>query len=264
MKLKTPMLSSLTESCCPPPEILLLPALRMLMNSLRDRRSPSHSLMPRRALSQILLPRARLSCRTQTNQSSLKETSRELRRVGMTPRRRHKTDFNFSMKPRMLSLAMLKTMKQLLQNLKLQKRKLRRLRKCSTLKLLMLTSRRDKTFSRRALTLLMASLIPSMPTWLPCPSQFLRTRRKLLQRKLQLLRTSLRSMDASPPQSRRLRTLLLILLLLTTPSRQLIHGKMLQQLSLQTSRKLLGPCSLRIELQEQWISRKTLQPSLKF
>merc|ERR1711970_1541494 len=189
---------------------------------------------------------------------------RELRRVGMTQRRRHKTDFNSSMKPRMLSLVMLKTMKQLLQNLKLRKRKLRRLRKCSTLKLLMLTSRRDKTFSRRALTLLMGSLILSMPIWLPCPSQFLRTRRKLLQRKLQLLRKSLRLTDALPPQSRRLRTLLLILLLLTTPSRQLIHGKMLQQLSLQTSRKLLGLCSLRIELQEQWISRKTLQPSLKF
>merc|ERR1719206_1616303 len=43
----------------------------------------------------------------------------------MTPRRRHKTDFNSSMRPRMLSLAMLKTMKQLLQNLKLPKRKSR-------------------------------------------------------------------------------------------------------------------------------------------
>merc|ERR1739848_346657 len=152
--------------------------------------------------------------------------------------------------------------KQLLQNLKLQKRKLRRLRKCSTLKLLMLISRRDKTFSRRALTLSMGSLIPSMPIWLPCPSQFLRTRRKLLPRKLQLSRTSLRSMDALPPQSRRLRTLLLILLLLTTPLRQLVHGKMLQQPSLQTSRKLLGPCSLRIELQEQWISKKSIVTDL--
>merc|ERR1712168_1018799 len=118
----------------------------------------------------------------------------------------------------MLSLVMLKTMKQLLQNLKLQKRKLRRSRKCSTLRQPMLISRRDRTFSRRAPTLSMDSLIPSMPIWLPCPSQFLRTRRKLLQRKLQLLRTSLRSMDVLPPQSRRLKILLLTSLLLTTDS----------------------------------------------
>merc|ERR1712013_907698 len=160
-------------------------------------------------LSQTLLPRARLSYRTQTSQSSLKEMSRGLKRVGMTPRRRHKTDFNSSMRPRMLSLAMLKTMKQLLQNLKLPKRKSRRSRKCSTWRQPMLIPRRDRTFLRRAPTLSMDSLIPSMPIWLPCPSPFLRTRRKLLQRKLQLLRTNLRSMDVLPPQSRRLKILLL-------------------------------------------------------
>merc|ERR1719206_307030 len=182
----------------------------------------------------------------------------------MTPRRRHKTDFNSSMRPRMLLLAMLKTMKQLLQNLKLPKRKSRRSRKCSTLRQPMLISRRDRTFLRRAPTLSMDSLIPSMPIWLPCPSPFLRTRRKLLQRKLQLSRTSLRSMDVLPPQSRRLKILLLTRLLLTTPLRQLIHGKMLQQLNSQTSRKLLELCSLKIELQEPWISRKTLQPSSRF
>merc|ERR1719471_2445136 len=33
------MLSSLMESCCPPPETLLLPVLRTLMNSLKDRRN---------------------------------------------------------------------------------------------------------------------------------------------------------------------------------------------------------------------------------
>merc|ERR1711875_22743 len=132
-----------------------------------------------------------------------------VKRVGMTPRRRHKTDFNSSMRPRMLSLAMLKTMKQLLQNLKLPRRKSRRSKKCSTSRQPMLISRRDRTFLRRAPTLSMDSLIPSMPIWLPCPSPFLRTRRKLLQRKLQLLRTSLRSMDVLPPQSRRLKILLL-------------------------------------------------------
>merc|ERR1712050_670868 len=47
---------------------------------------------------------------------------------------------------KMPSLAMLKTMKQLLQSLKLQRRRSRRSRKCSILMQQMLTSRRDKTF----------------------------------------------------------------------------------------------------------------------
>merc|ERR1719347_2075362 len=182
----------------------------------------------------------------------------------MTPRRRHKIDFSSSMKLRMPSLAMLKTMKQLLQSLKLQRRKSRRSRKCSILMLPMLTSRRDKTFLRRALIPLMDFLTPSMPIWPQCPSQFPRTRKRFLPRKLQLSRRRLRSLDVSHPQLRRLRTLLLILLLLITPSRLLIHGKMLQPLSLLISRKLLEPCSLRTELPELWTFRKTLQPNLKF
>merc|ERR1712142_89024 len=222
-----------------------------------DKRSPSPSLTLRRALSQISLPRVRLSCRTQTSQSSWKEMSRELRRAGMTPKRRHKTDCSFSMKPRMPLLAMLKTMKQLLQSLKLQRRRSRRLRKCSILKLPMLTSRRDKTFLRRAPIPLMDSLTPSMPIWPQCPSQFPRTRKRFLPRKLQLSRKSLRSLDVSPPQLRRLRILLLILLLSITPSRLLIHGKMLQQLSLVISRKLPEPCSLKTELPELWTFRPT-------
>merc|ERR1711872_323367 len=231
---------------------------------LRDKRSPSPSLTLRRALSQLSLPRVRLSCRTQTSQSSWKEMSRELRRAGMTQKRRHKTDFSFSMKPRMPLLAMLKTMKQLLQSLKLQRRRSRRLRKCSILKLPMLTSRRDKTFLRRAPIPLMDSLTPSMPIWPQCQSQFPRTRKRFLPRKLQLSRRSLRSLDVSPPQLRRLRILLLILLLSITPSRLLIHGKMLQQLSLLISRKLPEPYSLKTELPELWTFRKTLQPSLKY
>merc|ERR1712168_579091 len=111
---------------------------------------------------------------------------------------------------------------------------------------------------------LMDSLTPSMPIWPQCPSQFPRTRKRFLPRKLQLSRRSLRSLDVSPPQLRRLRILLLILLLSITPSRLLIHGKMLQQLSLPISRKLLEPCSLKTELPELWTFRKTLQPSLKF
>merc|ERR1711872_1056013 len=190
---------------------------------LRDKRSPSPSLTLRRALSQISLPRVRLSCRTQTSQSSWKEMSRELRRAGMTPRRRHKTGFSSSMKLRMP----------------------------------MLTSRRDKTFLRRAPIPLMDSLTPSMPIWPQCPSQFPRTRKRFLPRKLQLSRRSLRSLDVLPPQLRRLRILLLILLLSITPSRLLIHGKMLQQLSLLISRKLTEPCSLKTELPELWTFRKT-------
>merc|ERR1719347_632755 len=173
----------------------------------------------------------------------------------MTPRRRHKTDFNSLMKPRTPSLAMLKTMKQLLQSLKLQRRRSRRSRKCSILMLPILTSRRDKTFLRGAPIPLMDFLTPSMPIWPQCPSQFPRTRRRFLPRKLQLSRRSWRWLDDLHPQLRRLRTLLPILLLLMAPSRLLIHGKMLQQLSLLISRKLPEPCSLRTELPELWTFR---------
>merc|ERR1711892_1381309 len=43
----------------------------------------------------------------------------------------------------------------------------------------------------------------------------------------------------------------------------MMHGRMLPQLSSKTSRRPLELCSLRTELQEQWISRKTLLLSLK-
>merc|ERR1711892_1215863 len=145
---------------------------------------------------------------------------------------------------------MLSIMRLSLLNLRLLKRKSRRLRKCSTLKLPMLTSRRDKTSSRRAQTPLMDSSPPSTPTWQPCPSPSPRTRRRFWARKSRLLKPKLKSLLLpSPP--------------LTTHSRLLMHGRMLPLLSLRTARKPLEVCSLGTELQGPWISRKTLLPNLK-
>merc|ERR1712128_96086 len=110
---------------------------------------------------------------------------------------RHRRDFSFLTKPRMLSLVMLSIMRLSLLNSRLLKRKSRRLRKCSTLKLPMLTSRRDKTSSRRAQTPLMDSSPPSTPTWQPCPSPSPRTRRRFWARKSRLLKPSSKLLVAS-------------------------------------------------------------------
>merc|ERR1711915_856308 len=92
------------------------------------------------------LTKARSSSRTPTNPSSSRLMSRELKRVGMTPRPRPERDFNFLMKPRMLSLATLRTMKPLQLNSKSLRRKSRRSRRSSTSRLLTLILRRDKIF----------------------------------------------------------------------------------------------------------------------
>merc|ERR1712025_793743 len=142
----------------------------------------------------------------------------------MKLRRRLRRDSSFLMKLRMPSLDMLRITKQSPTNLILLKMKLRRSRRCSTLKQQMLTSRKDKISSRRAQTQLMDYLLPSMLTWQPCLSPSLRTKRRSLPKKSRLSKPSLK---------------LLIL------------------------RKHPEPCSLRTELPGPWTSRKTLQPSWK-
>merc|ERR1712233_302154 len=116
------------------------------------RRSLWLSLTPRELLSQTSLPRVRSSSRTLTNPSSLRPMSREFRMVGKTPRRRLRTDFSSSMRPRKLSLDMLRTVRLLPLTLRRQKRRSRRLRRSSTLRLLMLISPRDRKSLRTLMT----------------------------------------------------------------------------------------------------------------
>merc|ERR1719483_874525 len=127
----------------------------------------------------------------------------------------------------------------------------------------MLTSRRDKTSSRRAQTPLMDSSPPSTPKWQPCPSPSPRTRRRFWAKKSRLLKPSSKLLVASRVPLPKLKSLLLPSLPSTTHSRLLMHGRMLPLLSLRTSRKPQEVCSLRTELQGPWISRKTLLPNLK-
>merc|ERR1719150_184415 len=129
----SPMLSSLTASCCPPPGTSLPPAWRMWMSRLRDRRSLFPSLTPRETLSQISLPRVRSSCRTLTSPSSLRPMSSVSRMDGKIPNRRLRTDFSFLMRPRVHSLVMLRTARLLPMNLTLLRKKLRKLRRFSIL-----------------------------------------------------------------------------------------------------------------------------------
>jgi len=158
----SPMLSSLMESCSPPPETLLPPALRMLMSSLRDRRSPSPSWTPRGMLSQTSSPRVRSSSRTPTNPSSLRPMSRESRMDGKTLRTRPRRDFSSSLRPRKPSLDTPRTARLLPETLRRPRRRSRRSRRSLTLRLPTLTSPRDRRSSRTPMTPSMASLPTSI------------------------------------------------------------------------------------------------------
>merc|ERR1712038_2227466 len=182
-------------------------------------------------LSKISLPRVRSFSRTLTNPSSLRLMLQDFKMVGRTPRRRQMRDFSSSMRQRKLSLDMLRTVRLLLENLILLRKRSRRSRRSSTLRLPMLTSTRDKKSLRTQMTRSMVFSITSTRTTTPWLSPSQRTRRRSSPMRLRLLRRSLRSLADSSPQSRLLLTLSTTLLPLITPSRPLTHGRMLLLLS---------------------------------
>merc|ERR1719339_600961 len=119
----------------------------------------------------------------------------------------------------------------------------------------------DKTFLRRLMMVSMVCSTPLTTTTTPCASPSPRTRRRDLPRRSRLWRRSSRSLEDSRAPLAKLRSLLLLSPLLTTPSRLLTPGRMPPLLSSRTSRRPPAPCSLRTELPGPWTSRRTLPPS---
>merc|ERR1719309_829168 len=157
-------LSSWTPSCSAPPAKLLPAVSRTLMSSLSVKRRLLPNSRPKEPLSMTSSQRESSFWRTQTSQSSWKDTSRGLSMAGTTPRKRHRLGLSSSITPRTLGLVMPRAWKPLQLNSRREMMKSRRLRNASTCKLPLKTSRRDRRSSMRQRTLLKACTTPSRTT----------------------------------------------------------------------------------------------------